>query len=237
MTTVAGSYFGGACSTPLTRVSQGTRSRSTPGPEQSILKVWETTPFVGAVDIDPQGRISYADEAGLAMFQPGGDGAPEVSVSAEEGTLFSSLVGEKFACAIERSLDPEQPKLLRAIVEGSQIVMTASMHQSDSGFSLVAHHRPNVLPRFIKGFEVRFLGCGSFGRLDTLSSREIEVAAWIGMGLSVRSIGEHLHRSIKTIENHRVAIGKKLRVRDRLEIAMLAFQAGLRPEDIALERL
>ena len=75
------------------------------------------------------------------------------------------------------------------------------------------------------------------GPLDALSKRELEVLALIGHGKTTRQIGDALHRSVKTIENHRIALGRKLRKANRVELAILAREAGLRVEDAALRRV
>jgi len=75
------------------------------------------------------------------------------------------------------------------------------------------------------------------GPLDVLSAREVEVLALIGQGLTTRQIADILHRSVKTIENHRIALGRKLDKANRVQLAVLAREAGLRIEDAALRRV
>ena len=69
------------------------------------------------------------------------------------------------------------------------------------------------------------------GRLDVLSTRELEVLALMGQGYRAREIASMLFRSVSTIENHRENIGKKLGVTDRAELARIAQTAVLRVED------
>lgn len=47
-------------------------------------------------------------------------------------------------------------------------------------------------------------------RLDTLTDRELEVFARFGEGLTTRQIADLLHLSVKTVENHRASIKRKL---------------------------
>jgi hypothetical protein len=65
------------------------------------------------------------------------------------------------------------------------------------------------------------------GALNVLTTREIEILCLIGEGFSTADIAKHLHRSVKTIEWHRVALGTKLGISNRVELARIAIRAGL----------
>lgn len=77
----------------------------------------------------------------------------------------------------------------------------------------------------------------SLGPLDSLSEREIEVLALIAQGLSAKEIAAKLHRSVRTIEGHRLMIGRKLKTDDRVQLAEMAFRAGLSTRDADRIRL
>jgi PAS domain-containing protein len=51
--------------------------------------------------------------------------------------------------------------------------------------------------------------------------------ALIGQGLSTAEIARRLYRTVKTIESHRLMLGKRLGARNRVELARIAIQAGL----------
>jgi DNA-binding NarL/FixJ family response regulator len=63
--------------------------------------------------------------------------------------------------------------------------------------------------------------------LDALSPREFEVLRLLAQGETVRSIGEKLGLSEKTIANHQSAIREKLGARNSAQLARLAAQIGL----------
>lgn len=65
------------------------------------------------------------------------------------------------------------------------------------------------------------------GVLATLTPREIEILTLIGRGLSTAEIAKELHRSVKTVEWHRVSLGNKLGINNRVELAHIAIRAGL----------
>lgn len=77
----------------------------------------------------------------------------------------------------------------------------------------------------------------SLGPLDQLSERELEVLALIGNGLSAKEIASRLHRSVRTIEGHRLMIGRKLHTDDRLQLARMASRAGLSTRDTTRVRV
>ena len=50
-------------------------------------------------------------------------------------------------------------------------------------------------------------------------------------------IAEALHRSPKTIDNHRTSIGRKLNLADRVDLAQIASDAGLEIRDAQRKRV
>lgn len=68
---------------------------------------------------------------------------------------------------------------------------------------------------------------GLTSRLHRLTPRELQVLRMIGKGMSRIEIARDMHRSPKTIDNHRSAIMAKLEIRDRVELARYAIREGL----------
>lgn len=65
------------------------------------------------------------------------------------------------------------------------------------------------------------------GPLADLTVRELEVLKLIGHGLTTREIAAELHRSERTIQGHRISLGKKLNCQTRTDLARIAADAGL----------
>ena len=65
----------------------------------------------------------------------------------------------------------------------------------------------------------------------------VEVLALIGKGHSLGDIARLLNRSIKTIDSHRSAVSRKLRVSERTTLSRVALRAGLRLSDARICRL
>jgi DNA-binding NarL/FixJ family response regulator len=63
--------------------------------------------------------------------------------------------------------------------------------------------------------------------IDALTPREFEVLRLLVQGEPVRSIGEKLGLSEKTVSNHQSAIREKLGARNSAQLARLAAQIGL----------
>ena len=75
------------------------------------------------------------------------------------------------------------------------------------------------------------------GELCLLTKRELEVLALIGQGLTAKEIAALMHRSVKTVENHRISLGAKLQKSNKVELALIAREAGLTTEDSARKRV
>ncbi len=64
-------------------------------------------------------------------------------------------------------------------------------------------------------------------RLGELTPRETQILRLIGKGMSRVEIARTIHRSPKTVDNHRAAIMRKLAIHDRVELARYALREGL----------
>ena len=69
------------------------------------------------------------------------------------------------------------------------------------------------------------------GRLNKLTTRELEVLALMGKGLRQKDIASKLCRSVSTVDRHRERIGIKLGITDRAELIAVAREAALEVED------
>lgn len=65
------------------------------------------------------------------------------------------------------------------------------------------------------------------GGLQGLTPRELEILCLIGQGMATADIAKLLHRSEKTVEWHRVSLGTKLGVTNRVELARIAIRSGM----------
>ena len=66
-------------------------------------------------------------------------------------------------------------------------------------------------------------------RLAELTPREREVLTFIGHGYSIAEIAKHMNRGYATVKSHRLMLGRKLNVSNRVELARIAMETGLSP--------
>lgn len=93
--------------------------------------------------------------------------------------------------------------------------------RGEFAFGPRVQERCHVAPRNTDGAAKRS------SRLDQLTPRELQLLRMIGKGLSRTRIAQLLHRSPKTVDNHRAAIMEKLGIRDRVELVRFAIREGL----------
>ena len=54
--------------------------------------------------------------------------------------------------------------------------------------------------------------------MERLTDRELEIFELIGRGLGTKDIAERLHRSVKTVETHRMRLKEKLDIKANAEL-------------------
>jgi DNA-binding NarL/FixJ family response regulator len=86
---------------------------------------------------------------------------------------------------------------------------------------------PAVTRRLIAEFALRTREARSLPGLDELTSREREVVALIASGLSNEEISREIYVSPSTVKTHAVRAMTKLGARDRAQLVVFAYQAGL----------
>jgi DNA-binding NarL/FixJ family response regulator len=85
---------------------------------------------------------------------------------------------------------------------------------------------PTVTKRLIEEFATRAKEPQAVG-LDELTDREREVVSLVGNGLSNEEIAERLVVSVATAKTHVSRAMTKLRARDRAQLVVMAYEAGL----------
>ena len=93
---------------------------------------------------------------------------------------------------------------------------------------------PSLAAKLLMGSRPRTRGDARKGSLPHLTPREEQILAILGEGRSNKEIGNKLDLSEKTIKHHLTNILQKLKVRNRVEAALMA--SSCRPETPAVSR-
>lgn len=93
-----------------------------------------------------------------------------------------------------------------------------------SGEAILA---PSVTRRLLETIAEDPAGDGGQQIRDLLSAREVDVLLLVARGLSNAEIGAQLHLAETTVKSHVQSMLGKLGVRDRLQAAVAAYDAGL----------
>jgi len=178
------------------------------------------------VIVDPDGNIVYANERA----------AEHVGASSA-----GDLVGQRMQDMCESDYANERLSFVREVAESgvplavegmTRGVMRRTIMKPINGSDGIRHvlmvHAP-VRRRTppAKQYEIRRAKIDDRGPLAKLTVREMEVLRLIAEGCTTAEIARRLHRSVKTVEWHRVSLGSKLGVSNRVELARIAIRAGL----------
>ncbi len=201
-----------------------------PMPELEHQAVWsalvhDSTSVVMVIMLD--GTVEYANPTACAFL-----GLPESEVVGRSyGTLFEENHAAERLSMISQVARSGTPMAIDAVVRGvtTRTVCRPIPANTATRLLLTSRVGPSVHPhaKHPESVPVMRSRADDYGRLATLTARELEILRHIGLGLSTADIAKRLHRSVKTVEWHRVSLGNKLGVTNRVELARLAISAGL----------
>lgn len=176
--------------------------------EDTGLQVW-----VFAVT----GQLERASDAGAAAYNLTQDDIPQTSV---QSMMPAAKAAERLR-VFEEAVRTGLPQRYDSMTAGVCHRVTVRPVPGDSTRVLV------TAAPFTARSSAAAIALGDAGPLTALTPREREVLGLIGRGLSTAGIAKALSRSVKTVEGHRVSLGNKLGVRNRVELARIAIRAGL----------
>ncbi|MFY1691657.1 response regulator [Plantactinospora sp. WMMB782] len=100
-------------------------------------------------------------------------------------------------------------------------LLTQAVHAAADGAALIA---PNVTTRLLRAFADAGPGTPPRQPVDPLTEREEEVLVAVAGGRTNAEISHELHISLSTVKTHVTSLMAKLGVRNRVEIAMWAYE-------------
>lgn len=210
-----------------------------------IWKNFTSDPTTGVTVLTTESVILYINEQSMRIFF-------------NEAKTTEELIGKSiYDLGFAKEWADERNALHRKIAETGESVLLRTVWHGRQQFSWMSlmdpdehDERPRILVitrRLPSGEEVEHILDGEhevfhssvirLGDLQTLTPRELEVLTLIGQGMTIKEIAASLFRSVKTVENHRESIGRKLKKTRGVELAAIAKSAGLVVEDSARKRV
>ena len=102
-------------------------------------------------------------------------------------------------------------------------LLTQAVHAAANGDALIA---PSITARLLAAFAHTIPRQPPAQPIEPLTSREEEVLIPVAHGWTNHEIADVLHISISTVKTHLASLMRKLNARNRVEIAMWAYETG-----------
>lgn len=102
-------------------------------------------------------------------------------------------------------------------------LLVQAIHAAANGDALIA---PNITARLLQTFSKSVTPGTARQPIDPLSAREEEVLATVALGRTNAEIAEELYISLSTVKAHLGSLMTKLRARNRVELAIWAYETG-----------
>jgi DNA-binding NarL/FixJ family response regulator len=210
----------------------GDRIRIVVADDHPMFRAGVVTSLAAQPDIEVVGEGASAAEAFRLVEQH----SPDVAL------LDIAMPGGGLAAAREITAASPATRVVMLTVSEDEDDLLAAMKAGASGYVLkgaAASELINVL-RTVNAGEVyvapglawgllREMSRPKSAPLEELSAREREVLELVAAGLSNQEIGDRLSLAEKTIKHYMTSILSKLRVRSRVEAALLAYREGMAP--------
>jgi len=102
-------------------------------------------------------------------------------------------------------------------------LLTQAIHAAANGDALIA---PSITARLLATFAHTIPRQPPTQPIEPLTSREEEILIPVAQGWTNHEIADELHISISTAKTHLASLMRKLNARNRVEIAMWAYETG-----------
>ena len=208
----------------------------------------DRTVRVVVVDDHPLFRAGVTQSLGLdpaiEVVDEGGSGAEAIELARRHAPdvvlLDISMPGNGIDAAATISGHGDRPRILMLTVSGDGHDIMRAIDAGAAGYVLkgagatdliaavksVAAGESFLSPNLSLNLLATLRGGGARRTLAALSPREQRILRLVAQGLSNREVGERLDVQEKTVKYHMTNILKKLKVRNRVEAAMLVRDDG-----------
>lgn len=210
--------------------------------DPSLWSVITAEPGVGVVIMSVEGEMLFVNEQALGMFFGDDSPSPEDVIGRMIHELHEPAFVRERLTLYQRVVREQRPLIIRHIRLGRQINSTIwptpnEPDSSEPAQVLIIMRAGEIVDPVGHDIDVVESDFADLGDLDVLTTRELEVLALLGTGMTIAAAAGVLHRSPKTIEKHRDAIARKLQTRNRVELARIAATAGLQLSDARRPRV
>jgi DNA-binding CsgD family transcriptional regulator len=244
--------------------SDSTPSASPIGGPKDVWATVASEPGTSLGIYGVNGEILWLNQESVSSFYGGRNVRPTQIIGKNLSNTHGQAVAAEWTSFYQRVVERQKPVLVRTIMNGIQYLTwlhpigkdtpdpersAEEILESGVGGDVPLPERVISVTRAVGGepkpedwatsrsFDFVETNIVDLGPLDALTPRELEVLSLLGSGLSAKEAARVLHRSVKTIINHRTAIGQKLQLDDRVKLAEIANRAGLRMADAEKQRI
>jgi len=102
-------------------------------------------------------------------------------------------------------------------------LLTQAIHAAANGDALIA---PSITARLLATFAHTIPRQPTAQPIEPLTSREEQILISVAQGWTNHEIADDVHISISTVKTHLASLMRKLNARNRVEIAMWAYETG-----------
>ncbi len=119
------------------------------------------------------------------------------------------------------------PSRLLQVGASGYLTKGASMDEMVHAIRMVHSGQRYISPDIANKLAFRHVTDKEESPFDNLSERELQVMIMITKGMKVQEIAEKLHLSPKTVNSYRYRIFEKMRIKNDVELTLLAIRHGL----------
>ncbi len=205
--------------------------------DQDIIRAGLATILNGQPDIDVVGQAADGREAVALAQQLRPDVClfdirmPHLDGVAATRQLAGPDIAEPMAVVVITTFDTDEyvHGALKAGARGFLLkdagpdLLVQAIHAAAAGDALIA---PSITARLLEEFSTTQQSATPTQPIDPLTEREEEVLLTVAKGRTNAEIADDLYISLSTVKTHLASLMNKLGARNRVEIAMWAYETG-----------